>query len=88
MNSKEVIDYIEANYPGEEVIVYDEYAEAFIGIGYQQHNPIAIYDRDKALECLIDDETDYESAAEHFSFNTQGAWLGNGTPIFISLNEL
>ena len=29
----------------------------------------------------------YEEADEHLSYNTLGAWLGDGTPLFLSRPE-
>ena len=79
----------------EEVMLYDEYEDAFIGLGYQQYRgPIAIYDARKSIEILtknfMDDpdceneEMAQEMAIEWFDYNTVGAWYGEKTPIFIS----
>ena len=86
-------EYLE---PSEEsVMLYDEYEDAFMGLGYQQYRgPVAIYDARKCVEILtknfIDDpdceneEMAEEMAIEWFDYNTVGAWYGEQTPIFIS----
>tara|TARA_R100000234_G_C5001845_1_gene180669 strand:+ start:2883 stop:3203 length:321 start_codon:yes stop_codon:yes gene_type:complete len=78
----------------EDVMLYDDYEDAFIGLGYQQYNgPIAIYDASKCIEILtnnfMDDpdcndwEDANEMAVEYFDYNSVGAWYGDKTPIFI-----
>jgi len=43
-----------------------------------------VYDVDTALDILMDrDGMDYEQAQEYFSFNVEGAWVGEGTPIWL-----
>ena len=81
---------------GEDGSAYDA---GFLGIGYQQHKgPLAIYDREKCLDALAeefaaddtgiyedDEDADpYTDALEWFSFNTEGSWVGQGTPIIVS----
>ena len=79
----------------ESVMLYDNYEDAFVGLGYQQYKvPIAIYDAKKCVEILTDEfmlDPDCESrdaaeemAIEYFDYNSVGAWHGEGTPIFIA----
>jgi|TARA_R110000868_G_scaffold285380_2_gene545851 ribosomal protein S24E len=79
----------------ESVMLYDNYEDAFVGLGYQQYKgPIAIYDAKKCVEILIEEymlDPDCESremaeqmAVEYFEYNSVGAWYGEGTPIFMS----
>tara|TARA_B100000029_G_scaffold10943_1_gene11760 strand:+ start:149 stop:529 length:381 start_codon:yes stop_codon:yes gene_type:complete len=100
----------------DEVIYYDGFKEAFIGLGHQQFNgPYAIYDRERSIEILARDfykekkkEYDFENmdpdeqlkvvqevgdeaymeAVEYFEYNTEGAWMGDRTPIFVIMKEL
>jgi hypothetical protein len=73
----------------ENAIVFDGIEPALIGwierIGLE---PIAVYDYDKVIECLIDKdepnhEEAYESALEWYGYNTLGTWAGDGTPCFL-----
>ena len=79
----------------ESVMLYANYEDAFVGLGYQQYKgPIAIYDAKKCVEILIEEymlDPDCESremaeqmAVEYFEYNSVGAWYGEGTPIFMS----
>ena len=67
----------------ESVIFADGLEEAFIGIGYQFHAPVALYSKNKAIQCLIDQGMDEEQALEYFDYNIAGAYVGENTPIFL-----
>jgi len=45
--------------------------------------PVVVYDTDKVI-AIFAQEMSWEDAAEHFSVNTEGAWVGAGTPVFLS----
>ena len=76
----------------------DPYDKGFIGIGFQQYKgPVAVYDRETCVDALAeefakdtityehDEDADpYTDASEFFSFNTEGSWVGEKTPIIIS----
>ena len=88
--------WVSESYPDEEIILFgdadgDAYDEGFIGVGYQQHRgPVAVYDRDRCLEALIREftatgsEEPEQDAVEWFSFNTEGSWIGDQTPIIVN----
>jgi len=65
------------------ILLADGLDEAFIGIGWQFSVPLAVYDRDKCIEILESQGMTPEEAQEYFYFNTQGAYVGEQTPIFI-----
>ena len=47
--------------------------------------PIVAYDYDKCIALLVSrDGMSYEEAVEFFEFNVTGAWVGEGTPVFVS----
>jgi hypothetical protein len=48
--------------------------------------PIVAYDYRKVIEIFAED-MEYEEAVEYFDFNVIGAWVGEGTPIFIEMFE-
>ena len=72
----------------------DGFDDAVIGlaelwVGNARPNLIA-YDYDKCVEILAKDMT-HEEAVEYMDFNVTGAYMGEGTPIFIhpmSLEEI
>lgn len=92
MTRDRINNWIDEHYPDEEILLFDNLDDAFIGIGYQQYKgPVAIYDRDTCIEILTEEfregcepgEDPYETAEEFFQFKTEGAWVGEGTPLII-----
>ena len=65
------------------ILLADGLDEAFIGIGWQFNTPLAVYDRDKCIEILESQGMTQEEAQEYFYYNTQGAYVGEQTPIFL-----
>lgn len=71
----------------EDALLADGFEEALVGIttGYVNghQNALAVYDRDKCIEILMKrDGMDYDDAEEFLEFNTEGAWMGENTPVF------
>ena len=79
--------YIQETVPGEEITLADGLDEAFIGIGRTFNTALAaVYDSDKVIKILMTrDVMTYEEAWEFFEFNIAGAYVGESTPIFISV---
>lgn len=67
----------------ESVLLADGFENAFLGIGRQFGRPISVYDRGKCIQILEDQGMTSEEAEEYFCFNTEGAWVGEQTPIFL-----
>jgi|TARA_R110000824_G_C15157560_1_gene671598 hypothetical protein len=70
----------------EGALLADGFEEALIGMGHRFTYAVAVYDRRKCLDILIarDGMTD-EEAEEYFSFNTEGAFMGEHTPVFLDV---
>ena len=70
-----------------ECLVADGFDNALIGIS-EGMNPVAVYDVDKCIQVLMEDEgmTD-EEALDYFYYNTVGAYVGEKTPLFIRTVE-
>jgi hypothetical protein len=67
----------------EEMLLADGFDEALIGTARRLSGTlVAVYDRNKCIEILARDMSP-EEAEEYFEFNVEGAWMGEGTPIFI-----
>tara|TARA_R100001086_G_scaffold217670_1_gene134144 strand:+ start:377 stop:763 length:387 start_codon:yes stop_codon:yes gene_type:complete len=68
----------------EGVLLADGFEEALIGIGHRFTLAVAVYDRQKCLDILMsrDGMTD-EEAEEYLSFNVEGAFMGEHTPVFV-----
>ena len=66
----------------------DEYDDCVIGIGYRfSEGPLAVYSIPKVLKVMQGWGMDDQEAQEFFEYNTIGAWMGDGTPIFVHLFE-
>lgn len=65
--------------------VYDPAVIAFaIGVGSRAGQHFLVYDRELVVEQAVEHEgMDYETAVEWHEFNTFGAYLGAGTPVFV-----
>jgi hypothetical protein len=64
------------------------FEEALIGYGNQFNNHVAIYNRDKCIDILMQrDGMDIEEAEEYFEYNVQGAYVGEETPVFLNQEE-
>jgi len=68
----------------EGVLLADGFEEALIGIGHRFTLAVAVYDRQKCLDILMsrDGMTD-EEAEEYLSFNVEGEFTGEHTPVFV-----
>ena len=70
----------------EDAVIYHNIEDALIGYLERFGQPtIAVYDYDKAIECLMVDDSEqaYEDAVEWMQYNTLGTWAGEGTPAFL-----
>ena len=69
-----------------EALLADGFEEAFVGICHRFGQPsLAAYDYNKCIEILMRDMTE-EEAIEYFDYNTLGAWMGEHTPVFLTLD--
>lgn len=67
---------------GPDAVLWDSFEKAIVGYAYRcGMDPVALYDRRKCIESLIDGGLDEESAEEFFSFNVEGCFAGPGTPM-------
>jgi hypothetical protein len=69
------------------ILLADGFEDALMGLCTRFGGlRVAAYDRNKCIDILIKrDGMDWEEAEEYFQFNTEGAWMGEGTPVFITL---
>ena len=60
---------------------------AILGIAHRfGMQPVVTYDYRKVIDIFAEDMS-YEEAQEYFDYNVIGAWVGEGTPIFIEVFE-
>ena len=70
-----------------EAIMYDGFDEAIVGmVARCGTEPLALYDREKCLQILMDKGVSYEEALDYFCYNVEGCWAGPNTPFIASFN--
>ena len=68
----------------EGMLFVDGYDEAFIGVGWRFHDgPVAVYDRERMMEMIMEGGCSFDEAMEHLEFNIIGGWVGEFTPMFV-----
>ena len=68
-------------------LLADGNESALIGIT-EGANPVAVYDTQLCIKCLMDeDDMSEEDAVDFFFFNTVQAYVGEKTPIYIKRYE-
>ena len=72
----------------EEALLADGFEEAFLGMcEVFGRPPLVTYDRDKCIEILVRrDGMTYDEAEEFFEFNVAGSWVGDNTPVYMTLH--
>lgn len=76
MTKKDIIDSFEE----EELLFVDGFDVAIIGIDTVTYR--VVYNKEIMIEVLIAEGLSYEDALEHFSYNIEGAYVGDKTPIY------
>ena len=80
MNLEEIIEM----FPEEEFLKADGFDNAIIGV--EPNSMKLVYNRDKMVEILIEDEKmDEVDAIEYLEYNTWNAHVGDKTPIYIEI---
>lgn len=70
-----------------ECLLADGYETALIGIT-EGVNPVAVYDTQLCIKCLMkEDNMSEEDAVDFFYYNTVSAHVGDKTPIYINTYE-
>ena len=72
-----------------EALLADGFEDAYIGVcEVFNRPPLAAYDRDKCIAILMErDGMDSDEAEDYFDYNVAGSWVGENTPVYISLSE-
>lgn len=85
MTKKQIINFIENNYPDSEILLADGFENAFVVIAERCGSPpFATYSYEKCIEILQRrDGMSYEDAVDCFCFNTAQAYVGEATPAFL-----
>lgn len=73
----------------EDIVLFDGFDKALIGIGGADGAEVAVYDVNKVIEILMyRDGINYEGANEYFRHNIAGCHIGKATPIFVDYTDL
>ena len=65
----------------------DGYDDCVLGIMHRfGMEPLLAYDMGKIIEKNMADGMTHEEAVEFFEYNQIGAWMGEGTPVFVDLS--
>ena len=86
MHSPDLRPAIEGVAVMSDALLADGFEDAFIGFGTRFTYDVAVYDYDKCIE-ILERDMSYEDATEYFEFNTRGAYVGEHTPIFMTLDQ-
>ena len=76
MTKQDIID----TYEDEELMFVDGFDAAIIGVDTVTYR--VVYNKEIMIEVLIAEGMSYEDALEHFSYNIEGAYVGDKTPIY------
>jgi hypothetical protein len=69
-----------------ECLLADGFDPALIGIT-TGINPVAVYDINRMIECLIKvEDMTPEDAREYIEYNVIGAYVGEKTPVYVDLD--
>ena len=71
-------------YPETEFLIADGFDDAIVGYHHQSER--LIYSVRRCIEILVEEGMTEEDALEHFSYNVEGAYVGEKTPIWCDDN--
>ena len=82
-DTEHLLEQLEEENP--DALLADGFERAFIGIHRRfSLPPLAAYSYEGCILILMErDNMTHEGAVEFFDFNVIGAWMGEGTPVFI-----
>ena len=63
----------------------DGLGKALVGYAQIFNTYIAVYEKDKVIEVLMEDGLSMEEAVEYFDFNIGGSYNGENTPAYATL---
>lgn len=78
--------FLEALYPDDidKILLADGLDNAFMGVASRDGKNVAVYGKTKCvMELMRQNKWTIEEAEEYFSFNVEGAYVGDRTPLFM-----
>lgn len=72
-----------------ELLFADGFDKAILGVAWSYDKPLAVaYDKDKCIKILMErDGMNEADASEFFTYNVEGAYVGEQTPVFVELKK-
>ena len=73
-----------------EALLADGLEEALVGTTtgmYPLRGPVAVYDRQRCVEVFMRKGMNEEEADEWMSYSVEGAFVGEGTPVFVDFRD-
>lgn len=71
-----------------ETLFADGFDEALVGVGIQFSREVAVYDYAKCIDVLMKRHgMEATDAIEYMEYNVVGAYVGKGTPVFLTRTE-
>jgi hypothetical protein len=79
-------DYLNEFAEGAMILEPNSFDKAIVGIVQRiDLGPVVCYSTEKIIEVLMEGGMDEEEAYEYFEFNILGAYMGEGTPMFVEM---
>jgi hypothetical protein len=77
-------DYLNEFAEGAMILEPDSFDEAIVGIVQRiDRDPVVCYSVDKIIKVLTESGMDDDEAYEYYEYNILGAYMGEGTPMFL-----
>lgn len=68
------------------ILLADGLDDALVGLGRRFNDYVAVYDRERVVQVLMQrDDMSREDAEEFFEYNIVGAYVGESTPVFLEI---
>ena len=79
-----ILEDLKEEFPEEEFMIADGFDDAIVGV--EKKTMRVIYSISKCLEILMEEGLNMEDAIEYFSYDIEGAYVGEKTPIWCDDN--
>jgi len=80
-SSQDILEFLQEFAPDAQLVT--GYNDCLIGVAEKFGGVIAVYDRDKIIEALME-EMNEDDAEEWFSVNMNGSYVGKQTPMYLA----
>ena len=78
-------EYLKEYYP--DLLVLDGFDDAIVGVVRRIGLEAICYSEELVLKQLVNQGMTYNEAIEYYEFNIIGAWVGEHTPLFLTIED-